>query len=311
MSSLALAGGFMNKIVTTVVLYLFISVEFVIFAEFAVAQTESERLHFEVEPGWKVGYQAEIPQKFSITEFIREGDDINNWKELLTIQNYVPSWGGSSPENALNELKTAREKNCPGGTRWNVIEKNKDSVLYEWQAKPCLGWPDQHEIARIIFGKYNRFVVRYTVKQYKMPDEQRDYWIGRFSKAGIETKFRKPPHTIEAEVKAEAQRDFETILDLWRDGKYGELLARTTPCSNKRFKANCEEKITSLTRKPACCWEKIRDVSITFVDEKSVKLKATIGLEGFGTKSVTKIFPLVKEDGVWKVRLEDVISLGQ
>ena len=72
-----------------------------------------ERLDFEFEPGWKLGHNAEIPNKYSISEFIREGDDINNWKELLTVQKFVLPWGGSSPEDALNGLKAIREKNCP------------------------------------------------------------------------------------------------------------------------------------------------------------------------------------------------------
>jgi hypothetical protein len=147
---------------------------------------EYERLGFEFEQGWKVGYEAGSPYQ-GITEFIREGDDINNWKELLTIHNYPPSWGGSSSEDLLNTLKAIRETRCPGVTKWNIIGKDEKSILYEWQAKPCLGWPDQHEIARIISTKYNRFHVRYTVKMYQMSPEERTKWIGKFSRAKIDT----------------------------------------------------------------------------------------------------------------------------
>jgi hypothetical protein len=149
------------------------------------SQKEYERLGFEFEPGWKVGYEAKLPHQCSITEFIREGDEINNWKELLTIQNFPPSWGGPSSEETLNMLKAIRERQCPGVTKWNIIGKDDKSVLYEWQAKPSLGWPDQHEIARIIYGKYNRFLLRYTVKVYQMSPEERTKWIRRFLQAKI------------------------------------------------------------------------------------------------------------------------------
>jgi hypothetical protein len=156
----------------------------------ATLQGEVESLNFPYEPGWKVGHEAEVPRQYRIIEYVRDGDDIKNWKELYTIQNFGPPWGGPSPEDALNSLKAAREKECPGITKWNVISTDGSSILYEWQAKPCLGWPDQHEIARIIYGKYNRWVLRYTVKVYQMPPEQRDKWIRDLSTAKTVTRLQ-------------------------------------------------------------------------------------------------------------------------
>jgi hypothetical protein len=138
------------------------------------SQKVYERLQLEFETGWKVGSEAGPPSyPGSLTEFIHEGDDINNWKQLLTIENFTHSSGGSSPEDALNRLKSIQERECPGVTNWNVVAKDANSILYEWRAKPCLGWPDQDEVARIIDGKYNQFIIRYTVKEYQMPPEER------------------------------------------------------------------------------------------------------------------------------------------
>ena len=140
-------------------------------------------LRFNFEFGWKVGHYAEIPNQYVITEFIPEGDDINNWEELLTIQHFPPLWGGPSPEDALNKLKAIREKKCPGVTKWNIIDKDERSILYEWQATPCIGWPDQHEIARIIYRKYDTYFLHYTLKTYQMSAEQRSKWIKKLLNA--------------------------------------------------------------------------------------------------------------------------------
>lgn len=43
------------------------------------------------------------------------------------------------------------------------------------------------QAATISYGKYNRFVLMYTVKVYQMPSEQRDKWIKNFSEANIVT----------------------------------------------------------------------------------------------------------------------------
>ena len=169
----------MNRILQpTVALFLLLSA-------CATVQPERESILFTHDPGWKVGHHAEIPGQYSITEYIQEGDNIKNWKELLTIQNFASPWGGPSPEDALNGLKAVREKTCPAVTKWNIIAQDQTGLLYEWQAKPCLGWPDQHEVAKIIYGKYSRFLARYTVKVYQMPTEHRDKWIKIFSGAMI------------------------------------------------------------------------------------------------------------------------------
>jgi hypothetical protein len=143
------------------------------------------------QPRWKVGYYADKPPIYSATEFIREDDDINNWRELLTIQNFsTSSWGLPSPEETLNALKALREKECPGATHWNVIEKSADNILYEWQAKVCQGWPEQHEIAKIIYGKYNRFMLHYVAKTYDLPPDIRSTWIKRFTESKIIARCR-------------------------------------------------------------------------------------------------------------------------
>lgn len=142
-------------------------------------------------PMWKVGYFVDKPPRYALTEFIREGDDINNWRELLTVQNFAAnSWGLSSPEETLNALMAAREQRCPGATRWNVIEKSADSILYEWQATTCQGWPDQHEIAKITYGKYNRFSYHYVAKRYQLPVDTRSKWIKTFAESTIVLRCR-------------------------------------------------------------------------------------------------------------------------
>ncbi|MBT8126180.1 MAG: sel1 repeat family protein [Gammaproteobacteria bacterium] len=149
----------------------------------AKAAEQGQPLHFKFEPGWKIGRYVERPNQHAL-EFIREGDDIDNWKELLSIQILPPFWGGPSAQDALEKLKALQEQICPGVTIWNVIDKDEKSILYEWQARPCRSWPDQHEVARIMFGKDKTYKLRYVQKTYQMPTELRDKWINKFMDAG-------------------------------------------------------------------------------------------------------------------------------
>lgn len=151
------------------------------------SSASGEDLWFRLDPGWRIGNLAEVPaQNYLIMEWVRAGDDIKNWRELFTVQRFAKSWGGRSPEDALNSLKAIREKTCPSSTEWSVINKDENSILYEWRASPCLGWPDQHEISRIIDGQHARFRAGYTAKVGHISPEKRAEWINRISEFRVE-----------------------------------------------------------------------------------------------------------------------------
>jgi hypothetical protein len=154
-------------------------------AECFAKVSDNEDLDFRLELGWKLANSAKGPNHSSIAEYVREGDDINNWKELVTLQ----TWGKSShqppPDEMLKSLQTTRDKECPNSTLWNVIAKEATSILYEWHAKPCLGWPEQCEIARLIIGNRLVFALRYAAKRPQLPPETRSKWIKTFSEVTI------------------------------------------------------------------------------------------------------------------------------
>ncbi len=111
----------------------------VLLAGYAPVSAQQEKVLFDIEPGWKVGYQAETPQGYYIIEFVRDNDDIENWKELVTVQKFFILAADSSPQQAFEKLQEIRERECPGSTTWNVIAQDTKSILYEWQAKLCRG----------------------------------------------------------------------------------------------------------------------------------------------------------------------------
>ena len=130
----------------------------------------------------------EVPGKYFSIEQVRKGDDFQNWYELLTMQNFARPWGGATPAAALEELKAVHEKRCPGVTVWNVIEQDEASIFYEWQARMCAGWAEQHELARICYGVNNVWLMRYTVKEYTMTAEQREEMLKTLRSARVVTE---------------------------------------------------------------------------------------------------------------------------
>jgi hypothetical protein len=120
------------------------------------------------------------------------------------------------------------------------------------------------------------------------------------------------PNAFQEQVKAEARRGFEEILDLWRGESYDALYYRLVHSSRSNFGAFADQMNHS-GRKPACCWEKLQDVSVTYISRTQAGLSARLGIEveGVGTRFVTRTFTLVKDGGVWKIPESDVISLAE
>ena len=136
-------------------------------------------------------------------------------------------------------------------------------------------------------------------------------WLTMALVAGLFSPVQaKTPYMPDEEVQAEARKGFEQILDLWRDGKYRELYERTTR-SGKETRERFIARLAGAPFKPACCWEKMQDVSVSVKKEDAVSVRARIGLEGAVEKEYkTRSFKLVKEDGVWKISQADLLGLS-
>ena len=138
-------------------------------------------------PDWVIGYEYEEPA-FYLVEFVRTGQTTENWQELITIQGFAWDAESGSVGEIFDELKRIREEECPGQTTWSIIQQDETSLLYENHAMPCLGWPEHHEIGRILIGENNLFRISYTAKVETLLPEIRDVWIENFSTADIYTE---------------------------------------------------------------------------------------------------------------------------
>ncbi len=120
----------------------------------------------------------------------------------------------------------------------------------------------------------------------------------------------KTAYLAEDELKAEARAGFEKILDLWREGKYEEVYARTA-VGGKQTKEEFVARLAATQVRPACCWEKLQEVKVVVKGDSAVTIRAKLGFEGIGaTEFKTRSFKLVKEEGVWCLAQSDILSLA-
>jgi hypothetical protein len=112
-------------------------------------------------------------------------------------------------------------------------------------------------------------------------------------------------------IKSESKKGFEEILDLWRDGNYGELYERTL-IGGTETKESFARRMAKAYLKPSCCWEKMQDVSVIVKGPSSVVLRARLGLDAPGEMEYkTKSFKLYREDGIWRIAKTEIFALAE
>lgn len=109
---------------------------------------------------------------------------------------------------------------------------------------------------------------------------------------------------------AEVRRDVERTLDLWRDGRYEEMYQRITT-SGGQTREYFVSHLAAAPRRPSCCWEKLQEVRVTVKETGRATLQGRFGFDsGAGTEFMTRGVTLEHDDGIWKMKMSDVLSLA-
>ena len=152
----------------------------------AAGDSQKEVLNFKIGDDWKIVSHSDRGKVHSVT-YIREGDDINHWKEIFDYTIGVRGRGTRPPEKELSVVEADLEKKWPGQTEWNVISQDENSILYERHTKWSAVTHEERSITRIIHGKYSWFMLTYTARVRDLAPDTRAQWIKTFSDATIST----------------------------------------------------------------------------------------------------------------------------
>lgn len=165
----------------------FVAVSFaIIFFLAGCASPAFEKLRLPGDlPGWKLGHkQRDRLTNSMIWEHIPENEYISKWTKMYTVQFYDKK--RVNPEAFMLKLKSEKARVCKN-IRSKVLDKQADSILYEWQIKDCKRYKDQHELGRIISGKEGLHRVAYTEKILQIPLETYKQWKKKLLGAYLET----------------------------------------------------------------------------------------------------------------------------
>jgi hypothetical protein len=128
-----------------------------------------------------------------IIERIPSDQTLENWTSLISIQYMALPSDNKLPPEALEEIvdlirKVSTSKYPSNMVTWNIIEKNKNDIIYEWiLSEPYKNIPPQHEITRAFITKRGFHRVGIARKNMKMSQEERGYWVKQLKESSVKS----------------------------------------------------------------------------------------------------------------------------
>lgn len=146
---------------------------------------------------WKIGFEAQNDTE-NIIELILQNDDINNWNELVTVQQFdnLPV----SATEFIAILEKTSKNNLPSNQTLRFQILKPDSLhLFESsfisQRKEHIALPvnDEYNIGRILEGKSTLYYLRYSAKDAHLFEQNKAAWMERLKLAYVASEPRPNP----------------------------------------------------------------------------------------------------------------------
>lgn len=146
-----------------------------------IVKYEKQQIVFDERP-WKFAWGKKADYITTI-EYVPMGQDINDWKELVTSQ-----FMGQVPPNISPRSLAERIINDLKKTGFEPIitfhEVTQDKVVFEFRVgKPANQIQD--EIQMIKKGNDGVYILHYVIREFDMGKVNRDKWLQNFSKSTI------------------------------------------------------------------------------------------------------------------------------
>jgi len=124
---------------------------------------------------WKLGWSRN--QEGAVyEEYVLDGETVENWSELVTIQFFPGLNKKMSPDAFEARQKADLSSVCPS-LNWESIYQSEDERIWKWNITGCLGQPDQAEIARLKKTDEGFHIWHYAIKKSSILPEKERIWL--------------------------------------------------------------------------------------------------------------------------------------
>jgi len=152
----------------------------------SITQTVDKiEIEFDDQTRWRLGYRS-LDMVQSLTEYIPQGQGMQKWDELYTVQRIHKLRAKKSPSELMREIETNLKKANPA-VEFRVLEERDGDVLFHWRDvgdnKPKR--LPQHEIVRLIAGQRDIHRLAYTRRVAQIPAEDAKNWVSILGQAKL------------------------------------------------------------------------------------------------------------------------------
>lgn len=124
---------------------------------------------------WKLGW-SQNQDAAIYEEYVVNGESVENWSELVTIQFFPGLQTQTHPEIFEANQQASLSSVCPE-VKWESLSQSEDERIWKWSIKGCPGQPDQSEIARLKKTDGGFHLWHYAIKKSPMPSENETLWL--------------------------------------------------------------------------------------------------------------------------------------
>jgi hypothetical protein len=131
---------------------------------------------------WKIGNSGGKGNQ-SIVEWVIQGESVQNWSELITLQTFAHVPLKITPEYLAKGAESSFKKRCARVTQTTLFT-TRTEIIVERAASECAPSRDEYAIEKYIRGPYTIHHVAYA-KTVPLNDTERQKWTALIKRATI------------------------------------------------------------------------------------------------------------------------------
>lgn len=141
---------------------------------------EKQKIQFDSR-SWKAVW-GEHKDAITTIEYLPLGQNINQWKELITSQ-FIPGLADVSAKEFANRVLTELKQSGVVYTS-HFIDKQANAVIFEFQVQQPKNL-QQDELQKVVKGSDGIYVLHYAVKKEDMGAQHRAQWVERLKNSTL------------------------------------------------------------------------------------------------------------------------------
>ena len=145
---------------------------------------EKLKIVFDTRP-WQLAWGKQTPE-MTMIEYVPNGDNINDWHELVTSQ-FFPGLQEKTTPLQYAELIIQKMKEAGYKPVIKFFQKSNDQVIFEFR----IAAPEnqkQDELQLIRSDDQGIYVLHYVIKEADMGQKNRDVWLQNLKNSKIKTE---------------------------------------------------------------------------------------------------------------------------